>query len=76
MITLYTKGILLTAKLAGTIAAILILLYGYLYVILQLQDYALLLGSLGLFIILAIVMYLTRQIDWFNISKSKNGESI
>jgi inner membrane protein len=40
------------------------MLYGYLYVLLQLEDYALLLGSLGLFLILALVMYLTRRIDW------------
>lgn len=39
-------------------------LYSYLYALLQLEDYALLLGSLGLFLILALVMYLTRKIDW------------
>jgi inner membrane protein len=44
-------------------------LYGFLYIILQLQDYALLLGSIGLFVILAIVMYITRNIDWFAIGK-------
>ena len=36
-------------------------LYGYLYVLLQLEDYALLMGSVGLFVILALVMFLTRQ---------------
>jgi inner membrane protein len=39
-------------------------LYGYLFVLLQLEDYALLMGSLGLFAILALVMFLTRRIDW------------
>jgi inner membrane protein len=46
---------------------VLILLYGFLYIVLQLQDYALLMGSLGLFLILAIIMYVTRNIDWFAI---------
>lgn len=46
---------------AGALAA----LYGYLYVLLQAEDYALLLGSLGLFLILALVMYVTRRIDWY-----------
>jgi inner membrane protein len=46
-------------------------LYGFLFVILQLQDYALLLGSIGLFVILAVVMYLSRNIDWFAIGKSE-----
>jgi inner membrane protein len=41
-------------------------LYGFLYINLQLQDYALLLGSIGLFVMLAVVMYLTRNIDWFS----------
>ena len=37
--------------------------------LLQLQDYALLMGSLILFVILAVVMFLTRRIDWFSILK-------
>ncbi|MFC1848911.1 cell envelope integrity protein CreD [candidate division CSSED10-310 bacterium] len=40
-------------------------LYGYLYILLQLQDYALLVGSIGLFMILALVMFLTRKINWY-----------
>ena len=42
MISLYTKSILQNIKYSLIISAILIILYGYLYVILQLQDYALL----------------------------------
>jgi inner membrane protein len=49
------------AAMAGLLAG----LYGYLYVLLQLQDYALLLGTVGLFGILASVMYLTRNLDWY-----------
>jgi len=44
-------------------------LYGFLYVTVQAQDYALLFGSFGLFISMALVMYLTRKIDWFAIGK-------
>ena len=40
-------------------------LYIFLYVILQLEDMALLLGSAGLFITLAIVMYVSRKVDWY-----------
>jgi inner membrane protein len=36
-----------------------------LYVLLNNEDYALLVGSSGLFLILGLVMYLTRRIDWF-----------
>jgi inner membrane protein len=66
----YTKAVLSNKLLATVIAGILVTLYGYLYVILQLQDYALLMGSVGLFVILALVMYLTRRIDWSAIWKS------
>lgn len=46
------------------LVAMLSLLYGYLYVLLQLEDWALLMGSVGLFLILALVMYATRRVDW------------
>lgn len=49
---------------ALTIGGVLVVLYGYLYVVLQNQDYALLMGSLGLFTGLCAVMYLTRNVDW------------
>ncbi len=40
-------------------------IYGCLYVILQLQDYALLFGTAGLFLALGIVMFVTRKFDWY-----------
>ena len=40
-------------------------LYGYLYVVLINEDYALLLGSLGVFLAVAVAMLLTRHIDWY-----------
>jgi inner membrane protein len=60
----YSAAILHGALRALLMTFVLGSLYGYLYVLLQLEDYALLLGSLGLFLILALVMYLTRRIDW------------
>ena len=47
--------------MVGLLAAI----YGFLYVALQLQDYSLLFGTVGLFVALAIVLYTTRNIDWY-----------
>ncbi|HSS50419.1 MAG TPA: cell envelope integrity protein CreD [Thermoanaerobaculia bacterium] len=60
----YSAAILRGALRALLMTFVLGTLYGYLYVLLQLEDYALLLGSFGLFVILALVMYLTRRIDW------------
>jgi inner membrane protein len=45
----------------------LTVLYGYLYLLLRLEDYALLAGSVGLFIMLALVMFLTRRVNWYEL---------
>ena len=42
-------------------------LYGYLYLLLRLEDYSLLAGAVGLFVMLAAVMFLTRKIDWYTL---------
>jgi len=60
----FVKGILTSGKLAVIISTILLLLYGYVFTILQLQDYSLLLGSLGLFATLAVIMQFSKRIQW------------
>ena len=65
LITGYCSYILSNRRLTAMMFGILALLYGFFYSLLQLQDYALLLGSLGLLLILATIMYLTRNIDWY-----------
>ena len=49
--------------------------YGFMYVILQLQDYSLLLGNIALFIILAAIMFFTRKINWFDALGSQKNVS-
>ena len=50
----------------AVLSAELLGIYSYLYVVLQLQDYSLLLGTAGLFVVLGTVMYSTRKLDWAN----------
>lgn len=70
LITLYSKTIFSQNKMVAVLAGILIILYGFLFIVLRSEDYALLLGSIGLFIVLAIVMYLSRKVQWYgNIDK-------
>jgi inner membrane protein len=64
LISLYGAALLRSRMRTLGLAGVLTLLYSYLYVLLQLEDWALLMGSIGLFIILAFVMYATRRIDW------------
>ncbi len=69
LVAFYTSYIFKSKTTATIIAGILTILYGFLFVVLQLQDFALLVGSLGLFVVLSLVMYLTRKIDWFDAGK-------
>lgn len=62
--TAYSISALGSRGRAATLFALLSVLYGALYSLLQVDDYALLLGSLLLFAILALVMYLTRNLNW------------
>ena len=64
LIAWFVRGILKSSKSSALLATILVLLYSYVFTILQLQDYALLMGSLGLFISLAVIMYFSRKIQW------------
>ncbi|MEL1245890.1 cell envelope integrity protein CreD [Flavobacterium sp. DGU11] len=64
MITLYSISILKDRRFPMFIAAALTGLYTFIYVIIQLEEYALLAGSIGLFLILGAVMYFSRRIDW------------
>ena len=63
----YVKAILKSNMLTFLIGGILSVLYTFIFVIIQLQDYALLIGSIGIFIILSLVMYFSRKIDWYNL---------
>jgi len=60
----FAGGVLSSGKLSWLLSALLGLLYGYVFTILQLQDYSLLLGSIGLFITLAVIMHFCRKIRW------------
>ena len=64
LITAFGAGLFKNKKQTLTLLMVLIVLYIFLFTILQLMDYALLMGNIGLFIVLAIVMYFTRKIKW------------
>jgi inner membrane protein len=64
LLTAYSAAVLGSRRRAGFIAGLLVALYGVLYILLSLEAYSLLIGSLLLFAALAAVMYLTRNLDW------------
>lgn len=71
LIGLYIKSIYSSMKISLIITSILILFYGFMFVILQLQELALLFGNIALFVVLAVIMYLTRKLNWFELFTKK-----
>jgi len=62
--TAYAAAVLKSWRRAAFIGGLLVGLYAVLYILLSLEAYSLLIGSLLLFAALAGVMYATRRIDW------------
>ena len=70
MTSTYAKAVFKSNKKALTMGLMVSLMYTYLFALLNEQDYALLAGALGVFVALAIVMYVTRNIDWFDLDNN------
>jgi inner membrane protein len=70
LLSFYTYSIVQKKAAMLVFTSLFVTLYGFLYIILQSEDYALLLGSTGLFILLGTIMFLTRKIDWYKINKN------
>ncbi len=64
LISGYARAILGSRRGSAGLFGVLTLLYAFLCVLLESEDYALLVGSLALFAVLSLVMYLTRHLDW------------
>jgi len=67
LILLYSRSVFQSAKFTGILSATILGIYTFLFVTLQLADYALLMGSIGLTVILGITMYFTRNINWYKL---------
>lgn len=65
LITLYANAHFKSWKTASLFALVLSCLYLFAFILVRLEDTALLVGSIGLFLILALVMYGTRKINWY-----------
>jgi inner membrane protein len=70
MLSLYSLSVLKSRKFGFLIGTTTIVLYLFLFVLLKNQDYSMLLGSIGLFVSLSIIMYATRKTDWYAVRRS------
>ena len=65
LVTSYAQAHFKNWKTTSLFAGILGCLYGFIFILIQLEDSALLIGSVGLFIILALVMFASRKVNWY-----------
>ncbi|XVJ64323.1 MAG: cell envelope integrity protein CreD [Sphingopyxis sp.] len=76
LLAAYSAAVLKSWKRARFLAAMLIGLYALLYVLLNLEAYSLLIGAVLMFVALAGVMYMTRNIDWGGVGKKGENPAI
>ena len=70
LISVYSSAVLGARRRVVPVAAALTVMYAYLFVTLQAEDFALLSGTLALFVVLAMFMTMTRAIDWYELEIS------
>lgn len=76
LLTAYSAAVLGTWKRASFIGIMLGALYALLFVLLNVETYSLLIGSLLLFAGLAGIMYMTRQVNWSSVGRSAPEELV
>lgn len=74
LVTVYAKNVLKGSGRAGLVGGGMAALYLYLLALLQEQEYSLLAGSIGLFVILALIMFLTRNVSWYAAQEESSAE--
>jgi inner membrane protein len=65
LLGVYLAGTMNSSQAGASSGGYFAALYGFMYLLVTSDDYALLAGALGLFVILAIAMVLTRKVDWY-----------
>ncbi|MGB0423802.1 MAG: cell envelope integrity protein CreD, partial [Flavobacteriales bacterium] len=68
-ICLYIKSVTKNTRITLMLGGLLGLLYTFVFSIIQMEERSLLFGSIGLFIILGAIMYLSRSVQWNNMAK-------
>ncbi len=69
LISLYASSFIRQTRIVFVFSGMLTMFYGFIFVIILQQDFSLLLGSVGLFVIISAVMYLSRKINWYKDSR-------
>jgi inner membrane protein len=65
LVSLYSTTFMAQRSLVFLFTGLITFFYGFIFVIIQAQDFSLLIGSLGLFFVIAALMYFSRTVNWY-----------
>jgi inner membrane protein len=65
LVGLYAIQLFKSIAIGSLLGCLLGMLYGYIYILIQLEDTALLAGSIGLFLLLGVAMHFSRKVKWY-----------
>jgi inner membrane protein len=74
LISAYSVAVFRNTRLTLILCACLVILYAFLFSLIQLKDYALLMGAVGLFVAMAIIMYASRNVDWYSATSAREKD--
>jgi len=74
LVSFYATSFLKRKSIILLFTALMTCFYVFIFVIIQAQDFSLLIGSVGLFLIIGFLMYFSRNIKWYNDQKSMASE--
>ncbi len=73
LVSLYSRSFLREIQLQALFAGLITFFYVFVFVIIQAQDFSLLIGSVGLFVVIAAIMYFSRTINWYGNEGNRTG---
>ena len=68
LISTYAGWVFESRKQGGIAFGAFTLLYGLIYILMRLEDFALLVGAVASFAAITAVMYFTRKLDWYGVT--------
>lgn len=71
LVTLYSTTFLKGRPMVMLFSSLMASFYTFIFIIIQAQDFSLLIGSIGLFLIIGLLMYFSRNIKWYNQAPAK-----
>lgn len=75
LISVYSGYIFREIKTSTRVFFFLGIIYAFIFTLLQLENYALLAGNIGLFIILAVIMWVSRKMNWMKTKEDTQAEN-